>query len=108
MPDNLTPLAVARWLRQQASKYSQMADQLERDSGLTGQAEHVLLSSGNGRFYSDEDLLSVQLCVSETSRRIAEIAQRTSVSQANIYEMVANDDTGLERNERGWVSLKSQ
>lgn len=99
MATDLNPNDVVTWMREQARRFTEMADQIEKTfktshSGATPIVAQSLPLSERIR----------NLLTDGKARRSPGIAKALNVSKAQV-EKIVRDNGLLKRNERGWITL---
>lgn len=100
MPDSLSPATVAAWMRSQAARFNEMADEIEATFNMNGRPPSV------GRTPSGTTTDRVRQLLSDgKARRPATIANELGLKETSVIGVVTQPNSGLVRNERGWVTL---
>ncbi len=96
MDRELSPQDVVAWMREQASKFTAMADGIEETFAIHNgrKATIPLLSDRIAEVLSEGK-----------SGRFAQIAAKVDASERDIRNAVATNADRFVANERGWVSL---
>ena len=102
MTQNLNPVDVAAWMREQAQQFTKMAEQIESTFKLNGQAKAAPTPALEPKPPLSDRI--VRLLKDGTQRRAATIAQEIG-STENEVNLAVNQNDDLSRNERGWIRI---
>ena len=95
---DLSPTDVAKWMREQASRFNAMAEEIER----TFHIAPINLTR------TLELNLQMQNVLSDArARRAPELAADLGVTPEEVTQIALNDQV-FARNERGWITLAGQ
>ena len=95
MTGDLNPQDVVVWMRSQAKKFSDMADEIERTFRLCGQ---------NGSLQGALVQRIATLLSDRKARRASQIAQEIQTPERQVRNAVAHSNGALTMNERGWIT----
>jgi hypothetical protein len=99
----LNEKVVIQWLRERAKHLTQAADALE---GITPQQpekkETGLPLPGMGAI----TLAAVKEVVAQKDQRVKTLAKHFSVAEYEVEKIIDAPDSGLERGNRGWITIK--
>ncbi len=101
MSANLNPADVVAWMREQAKRFTEMADQMEATFKLNGRPDRA---TATATLVKLEDRIR-DLISDGSSRRQGQVAHELRVS-SNAVVGAVDRDPRLTRNARGWISLQ--
>ena len=101
MSTNLKPQEVATWMREQARRFTEMAEQIESTFSLNGRpvVPTQRVDSAESVTESVRDLLR-----DGKARRLSTISDELQIGIVGLDEIL-EDSAVFARNERGWISL---
>ena len=103
MNQDLNPTDVADWMREQARRFTEMAEQIEATFSLNGRP--AVPSKRVESMKSEKERIRA-LLGDRKARRIATIAKELSIPDFEVSGLVQNSNE-FERNQRGWITLAS-
>ena len=96
MNQDLAPQDVVAWMRQQAKRFTEMADSIERTFQLNGHQQPF-----------DDQIASRILRVLDDNkaRRVNQIAAEIDIAEKDIRRVINDRRATFDVNERGWVTI---
>jgi hypothetical protein len=114
MKSKLRPSEISAWFREQAAEFIHMADMVDSTFGSDGTPAVASATNSNGHAVASvpgtgmPTLNKIKFLVSNTQMRVGEIAEELATTREQIIVLVDQPDSGLARNERGWVKIKDE
>ena len=109
MTEDLTPQQIVAWARSRSKWYTDIADQIERDSGLISKARRSVVgptTETNGTSNRDITLAELETSVREKSGRVQDLAVRLGTTAFRIGTLLGDPASKVYRAERGWLKVR--
>lgn len=104
---NLTPLQVIEWMREQAAKYTRMADEMERSFGVVSGRSWLSapVVPAGGKYIAVDDIRKI---VADRKVRAKDIADALGILDAEVLRPYLTKENGFDVGDRGWITLDSE